>query len=120
MQHDILASLNQSLVHKNPINGVSEFKNILFEKHQRTSRALDVFQKATRQKLHRLISELDALSPLSVLNRGYSVTLDEQQKAVKSVHQIKPRETLQLKLNDGKVVSRVEQIFVKTPFNESQ
>jgi exodeoxyribonuclease VII large subunit len=120
MQHDILASLNQRLVHKNPINGVSEFKNILFEKHQRTSRALDVFQKATRQKLHRLISELDALSPLSVLNRGYSVTLDEQQKAVKSVHQIKPRETLQLKLNDGKVVSRVEQIFVKTPFNESQ
>jgi exodeoxyribonuclease VII large subunit len=67
-----------------------------------------------------LISELDALSPLSVLNRGYSVTLDEQQKAVKSVHQIKPRETLQLKLSDGKVVSRVEQIFVKTPFNESQ
>jgi exodeoxyribonuclease VII large subunit len=120
MQHDILASLNQRLVHKNPINGVSEFKNILFEKHQRTSRALDVFQKATRQKLHRLISELDALSPLSVLNRGYSVTLDEQQKAVKSVHQIKPRETLQLKLSDGKVVSRVEQIFVKTPFNESQ
>ena len=67
-----------------------------------------------------MISELDALSPLSVLNRGFSVTIDQQQKVIKSVQQVTKGQTLQLKLYDGKVLSRVEKILAETPFNESK
>ena len=97
-----------------------ELNNLLNEKHQRISRAISVFQTTKQQKLHELISELDALSPLSLLNRGFSVTMDQQQKVIKSVQQVKKGQTLQLKLNDGKVLSRVEKIFTETPFNKSK
>jgi exonuclease VII large subunit len=46
--------------------------------------------------------------------------MDQQQKVIKSVQQVKKGQTLQLKLNDGKVLSRVEKIYTETPFNESK
>jgi exodeoxyribonuclease VII large subunit len=95
-------------------------QNLLDEKHHRISRAISVFQNTKQQKLHELISELDALSPLSVLNRGFSVIFDQQQKIIKSVQQVNVGQTLQLKLHDGKVLSRVDKIFTETPFNESK
>ena len=115
-----LTSLKQRLLNKNPKYEVLNSKNLLTDKHQRISRAISVFQTTKQQKLHELISELDALSPLSVLNRGFSVTMDQQQKVIKSVQQVKKGQTLQLKLNDGKVLSRVEKIYTETPFNESK
>ena len=107
-------------MNKNPKYEVLRSQNLLNEKDQRISRAISVFQNNKQQKLHKLISELDALSPLSVLNRGFSVTIDQQQKVIKSVQQVTKGQTLQLKLHDGKVLSRVEEILAETPFNESK
>ena len=104
----------------NPKYEVLKSQNLINEKDQRISRAISVFQNNKQQKLHKLISELDALSPLSVLNRGFSVTIDQQQKVIKSVQQVTKGQTLQLKLHDGKVLSRVEKILAETPFNESK
>lgn len=70
--------------------------------------------------MNELISELDALSPISVLNRGFSIPTDERQKVIKSVQQVKIGQRLQLKLHDGTVLSRVEQTFTETEFNESK
>ena len=118
--HENLTSLNKRLLNKNPKYEVLKSQNLLNEKDQRISRAISVFQNNKQQKLHKLISELDALSPLSVLNRGFSVTIDQQQKVIKSVQQVTKGQTLQLKLHDGKVLSRVEKILAETPFNESK
>ena len=118
--HENLTSLNKRLLNKNPKYEVLKSQNLLNEKDERLSRAISVFQNNKQQKLHKLTSELDALSPLSVLHRGFSVTMDQQQKVIKSVQQVKKGQTLQLKLNDGKVLSRVEKIYTETPFNESK
>ncbi|MBT7205527.1 MAG: exodeoxyribonuclease VII large subunit [Deltaproteobacteria bacterium] len=118
--HESLTSLTQRLMNKNPKYEVMKSQNLLDEKHHRISRAISVFQNTKQQKLHELISELDALSPLSVLNRGFSVIFDQQQKIIKSVQQVNVGQTLQLKLHDGKVLSRVDKIFTETPFNESK
>ena len=118
--HENLTSLNKRLLNKSPKYEVLKSQNLLNEKDQRISRAISVFQNNKQQKLHKLISELDALSPLSVLNRGFSVTIDQQQKVIKSVQQVTKGQTLQLKLHDGKVLSRVEKILAETPFNESK
>jgi len=118
--YENLTSLNKRLLNKNPKYEVLKSQNLLNEKDQRISRAISVFQSNKQQKLHKLISELDALSPLSALNRGFSVTIDQQQKVIKSVQQVTKGQTLQLKLYDGKVLSRVEKILAETPFNESK
>ena len=118
--HENLTLLNKRLLNKNPKYEVLKSQNLLNEKDQRITRAISVFQNNKQQKLHKLISELDALSPLSVLNRGFSVTIDQQQRVIKSVQQVTKGQTLQLKLHDGKVLSRVEKILAETPFNESK
>ena len=118
--HENLTSLNKRLLNKNPKYEVLKSQNLLNEKDQSISRAISVFQNKKQQKLHKLISELYALSPLSVLNRGFSVTIDQQQKVIKSVQQVKKGQTLQLKLHDGKVFSRVEKILAEISFNESK
>lgn len=55
-----------------------------------------------------LAASLDALSPLKVLQRGYSVAVLENGAVVKTVRQICPGDLVDLKLRDGTAVCRVE------------
>jgi exodeoxyribonuclease VII large subunit len=51
--------------------------------------------------------ELAAVSPLRVLDRGYSVTTDASGKLVRSEKDVRPGDVLETRLSDGRVVSRV-------------
>jgi exodeoxyribonuclease VII large subunit len=53
------------------------------------------------------MASLDALSPLAVLRRGYSVTLSERGKIISSVAQIRQNERVQIRLSDGKLKAEV-------------
>jgi exodeoxyribonuclease VII large subunit len=53
-----------------------------------------------------LVSTLDALSPLKVINRGYSIT-EKDGKTVNSVKQVQLDDKLSVKLKDGTIVTRV-------------
>ena len=50
---------------------------------------------------------VDALSPLAVLRRGYSITENEEGKIISSVAQIKQNERVQIRLSDGKLKAEV-------------
>lgn len=58
----------------------------------------------------RLTATLDALSPLKVLGRGYSVTKTSRGSIVKSVADVAPGDKLEIDLTDGKLDCRVETI----------
>lgn len=62
-----------------------------------------------RERLSAQLSALIALNPLSVLKRGYSVTLDEDGKAV-SLESVKVGQRLTTLLHGGKLHSVVEDI----------
>ncbi|MEK8127524.1 exodeoxyribonuclease VII large subunit [Paenibacillus filicis] len=50
------------------------------------------------------VRQLDALSPLKVMQRGYSLVYDEKEKQlIKSVQQVQLGDVLKLQLSDGKV-----------------
>lgn len=61
-----------------------------------------------REDLEHTARELHAIGPAQVLSRGYSLTLGEDGKAIRSVGQAKPGTTLETVLRDGRVRSRVE------------
>jgi len=61
-------------------------------------------------RLNGLAGQLHALSPLSVLERGYSITFDEQGRILKTASQVKPGDRLRTRLHQGHVRSRVEEI----------
>lgn len=74
------------------------------------------FQSETK----RLSSALDALSPLKVLNRGYSITRlaaknqTEEAEIVKSIHQLKSGDILETYVSDGTITSHVQQTAEET------
>ena len=53
------------------------------------------------------VSQLEALSPLSVLSRGYSVAFDEKGTLVKSVSDVKSGEKITLRVSDGRINAEV-------------
>ena len=62
-----------------------------------------------RQRLAAVSAQLDALSPLAVLHRGYAIACDERGRAVLSAGTLKPGDTLTVRLHEGTAITKVEQ-----------
>ena len=63
-----------------------------------------------RQQFAALAAKLDALSPLKVLGRGYSIALDSEGRAVKEAGQLRPGDRLSLRLAKGEADCLVESV----------
>jgi exodeoxyribonuclease VII large subunit len=69
---------------------------------QRLMRSMQMHRKENKQRLSALIRYLDALSPLKIMDRGYSLVYDEKQKTlIKSLHQVQPGDLVKVKVTDG-------------------
>ncbi|WP_413737525.1 exodeoxyribonuclease VII large subunit [Sodalis sp. RH21] len=68
-----------------------------------------------QQTFGRLCSQLEAVSPLKTLARGFSVTTDAKGALVKQTRQVKTGDTLTTRLTDGWVDSQVIGIIPSTP-----
>ena len=62
-----------------------------------------------RERLARDSAALDAMSPLKVLGRGYSIARNENGTLIASVKDAAPGERLELSLSDGSLACRVEE-----------
>jgi exodeoxyribonuclease VII large subunit len=63
-----------------------------------------------RSRLATLTARLQALSPLEVLERGYSILLDAEGRAVREVSQVRAGESVAVRLWRGRLRARVESI----------
>ena len=102
-----LKTLSESSVLKSP----EKYFDIKFtELDYLAERLVDKYDdiiKANGSKFSSLVAKLEALSPLSVLSRGYSIT-NKGDKAVSSVAEISSGDDLVLVFNDGKVDVKVK------------
>jgi len=57
-----------------------------------------------------LTTQLEGVSPLHSLNRGYAFVTNKDGQNIKSVKKIKKGTSLETKLSDGSFISRVEKI----------
>ena len=74
-------------------------------------RFLAAAERMTAEKRRRdthLAASLDALSPLKVLSRGYSIASDESGHVVKDISEIQKGAPLRIKLARGTLGCRVE------------
>ena len=70
-----------------------------------------VFNAALTQKQHCcgvLAAKLDALSPLTVLARGYSVTENTDGKIIRSIADVRWGDEIVTQVGDGNVISVVQ------------
>ncbi|MCB9933135.1 MAG: exodeoxyribonuclease VII large subunit [Planctomycetes bacterium] len=63
--------------------------------------------KDRKEKLHALGAHLEALSPLKVLERGYSITRNAQGKVIKKASEVKAGDKIVSKLAEGTITSQV-------------
>jgi exodeoxyribonuclease VII large subunit len=69
-----------------------------------------------RQRLDGYAAQLETLSPLNVLGRGYSLTRTETEQAVvRRSDQVRPGERLVTLVQHGRIVSRVEEVSPEEP-----
>jgi len=76
------------------------------------SRALEVAMTGTvrgkRQQFAAAVRHLDALSPLKVMARGYSLVYEEQGKRlIRSVREVQPGDLVRVRLKDGRLDCQV-------------
>ncbi len=74
----------------------------------RLARAVRVTHERERDRLDGLERELHAVGPMAVLARGFSTTLDERGRLVRTIEGLRPGQHLQTRLADGSVRSVVE------------
>jgi exodeoxyribonuclease VII large subunit len=70
---------------------------------ERLTREIRALVRARRDALARLGGKMDALSPLSTLQRGYAVPLDSDGKVLRTTRDFTPGEGFQLRVVDGRV-----------------
>jgi exodeoxyribonuclease VII large subunit len=70
--------------------------------------ALESHIERRRTRLTHLASQLDALSPLRVLDRGYAVALDSTGRVLKTRSAFEDRMPFRLRVSDGEVPARVD------------
>ena len=59
------------------------------------------------------INLLDSLSPLSVIGRGYSITLNNKGEPLNSIKKAHPGQKLQIRIKDGIIQTKVVSIKPK-------
>jgi len=87
-------------------------KNRLDALEQRLNHAIRRDLDRRQHLVARQAAGLEALSPLSVLARGYSLTqVEESGKVVKTAGQVAPGDLIRTRLAQGAILSRVEQVI---------
>lgn len=77
---------------------------------QRLTYAMEKQLVEKQGNFKQLCVQLESLSPLKVLARGYSVTQDAQGKALLSVNDVKVGEQIHTRLEQGEIISQVVQV----------
>ncbi len=111
---DMVAYLRQSLDLLTQDSPLENFQRILDpwrrkldDLSDKTARAFRGGLERKEQRLALLSGNLDALSPLKVLSRGYSVTADPQGRVIRDVSQIETGDRVLLRFHTGRAKAEI-------------
>lgn len=105
-----LTFLAQNPALQNPERYFEGKRLLLDYQSQALTHALEQYVNQRRERLGRLAASLEAMSPLKVLGRGYTIAQTTQGQVVASVRQLVPGDLVHLKWSDGAASCRVEEI----------
>lgn len=92
---------------RKPLDLIRVLSQRVDETAERLNRAATAGVERKADKLAAVVEQLDALSPLNVLKRGYSLTRRGDGAVVRDVADVAPGEILTVKLATGEIITRV-------------
>ena len=105
-----LSILRRSAVLSAPDHWVKQNKKELLTLRTRLLSAAKNGNSIRRNRFISCAAKLDAMSPLKVLSRGYSVVCDTSGKVITSTHQVHKNDEISIRMSDGMVRTIVTQL----------
>ena len=105
-----LNSLAEKRVLQSPLNYVEDRRVLLDFLSTRLHAAGQKALHEKKQRFVRLTAALDAMSPLKVLSRGYSMVTNEAGAVISRAADVRENETIRVSFSSGSLTARVEQI----------
>ncbi|MCG8324627.1 MAG: exodeoxyribonuclease VII large subunit [Thiotrichales bacterium] len=113
-KHQRLSNSKNGYMKLNPLNRLLIFRERLRHIQFTLKRETLSCHQFLTGKLHNVTSQLEAISPLATLGRGYSIAMDTQSGDIlRSVNNAKTNQTLDILLADGKINTRILNIHKK-------
>ena len=120
MTESMVAKLNAvklRLASFSPENAKAQLENRL----NRRRMMLDSLSTDMQHSIHNLLNQrkakadllrhkMEALSPLAVLDRGYSIVTDKDGRTLKSVSQANAGDNITIRLSDGRILAGVQEV----------
>lgn len=97
-----LQKIRSRPVFRQPYDRLNQYRLKLDNEVKHLFRNNEMLIKEKKSQFALLAGKLDALSPLKVMERGYSVVRNSEGTVVNSREQVKPGDMLEISLNDGK------------------
>lgn len=103
-----LTNLSIRLKLNHPATQLAQNQQAIANLKLRLSRVVKQSHIQHRLRLQSAARNLNALSPLAVLGRGYSIVQDQAGKIIKSSQLVKPGDTIDVRLAEGKLQAYVK------------
>ena len=81
------------------------------QSEERLNRKAEEFLSKGKNSLATVVAKLEALSPLGVLARGYSITLDDSGKTIRNAADLSLGQTFRTRLHCGEITGTVTQVI---------
>ncbi len=105
-----LQALTESYAFKQPGALIEQFSQHLDETMRHMQSYLRAFMTSRKQEFQTFAGRLNALSPLAILERGYSVSFSGDGRLLKDVRKLKKGDRITTRFWKGSVVSEVKEI----------
>ena len=102
--------MSQSNVLTNPVSYIQQRKLALGHMQTRMTSAQQRNIHRYRNKFIACTAKLDALSPLAVLSRGYSIMQKKDGNVVHSIYQVAVGDSVSITLSNGKVAANILEV----------
>ena len=99
----------RNLFYRTPVSRVDRCRDLLWQRAEKLQNAINEYLGRQRRCLERSMDRLDAMNPLSILRRGYSVVRRiPSMEIVRSSRSVKKGDKLDVKLHQGQLICDVE------------
>ena len=104
-----LDSFKNSYILKNPLIIYENKKQMLDMINEKINNIINLKIENNKNSLINLIDKLELVNPLNILKRGFSLTTKDD-KIIKSVKNVNKSDVLDIRLNDGVIKAKVEEV----------
>lgn len=109
-ERQLLGQLAKSPLLRHPLDRLNQLHIELEQLNKHMENSMKRVLESAKNKLSVVCGKMDALSPLMVLSRGYSITRSSEKEIIKSISGVKPGDMLEITVTDGNMICSVKEV----------